>query len=398
MGEKASVASQWAPYGALVIAQLSGAGQVTLARYLMQYFVPEVFVALRATISAIVLCALAAATEWRYPEKKPTRAVLVQHWRRLLFMGVAGIALLQLLAGLGFKTAPVIILSITGQMVPIFTFLFAYFLGLEEPSIAKIIGMTLGVSGGAVMVDAGKLAGETAVDAGSSPYFGTLCYVFNAVFFSLYLVLQEPLLTVLAPLTLAFISMSIGAVTLSLLALAFVSEQTAVPLFAIPLVGASTSAVTTALSVTLMPLFVGLLSTIFLHEGFGLHDILGALLIISGAMLVIWARTREVAKRKARILDLEEVAIVGVDRGGGVKTEGVGLKAKAGLLLGLGSRAGYASLQVDSNSGEEDVADIYGLADDEEGDQASVVAATCEERESFSDSGLPRAHVERTHL
>ena len=245
---------------------------------------------LRISIAGLVLLAYALATR--------EDLQLAKWWKQYLFIGLLNSALPFALIAFAMKTLPVSYGAILNTMSPFFAALFAARMLGERLTALRVLGMTLGLVGVAVVINLGSIAlnAET-LTAAVACAAATCSYGFIIVYTEKYTkaapslgiavgTLLLPALLV-APAGLMSLPpvMPNGNVVLSLLGLAILCSSIAYLLYyrLIRDVGP-----TRAISVTfLIPVFGTIWGAVFFGETPNAGAVVGGIIVLSGVALVL---------------------------------------------------------------------------------------------------------------
>jgi len=130
-----------------------------------------------------------------------------KHIIRLIICAITGVAINQILFIKGLSLTTSIHASLLSLGTPIFITVIAAFLLKEPLTLQKIIGLLIGISGGAVLISM-----KENVSAGSNIAFGDFLVVINAISYAFYFVLVKPLMEEYKLLTILRWLFTIGAI------------------------------------------------------------------------------------------------------------------------------------------------------------------------------------------
>ena len=129
-------------------------------------------------------------------------------WYFLIFLSLLGIVLNTAFFTKGLELTTPAHASLISCMIPVITFILAWFLGREDLNIYKSISLIVALSGALILMEVDNL------DINSNLFIGDIFIFINFVCFGLFLVLSKPLIDRHSPFGLSVIVMSIGAVIL----------------------------------------------------------------------------------------------------------------------------------------------------------------------------------------
>tara|TARA_B100000401_G_scaffold436875_1_gene381211 strand:+ start:795 stop:1688 length:894 start_codon:yes stop_codon:yes gene_type:complete len=173
---------------ALLLANIIYALNYGWAKDVMQggYLEPFAFILLRA-IGATLLFWLVSFFFWEKVDKKDKI--------KLLLCGVFGVAANQLLFFKGLDQTTRINASIIMVASPIIVALLSAIIIKEKPSLYRIVGILLGLTGACLIILQGNSSSEGA------SLLGNVLIILNATSYGLYLVLVKPLMKKYSPIT-----------------------------------------------------------------------------------------------------------------------------------------------------------------------------------------------------
>jgi len=161
----------------------------SLVKYVSPALVkPYAINVLRAGISLILFWLL-----WTMSDIKPH--IKREHWPRFFLCGLTGIAINQtfFIKGLTYTSAihaPLLIL-----LTPLLISIFAFWVLKEKFTVAKAIGIALGIGGAALLI----LSKEQSASA-SNYLLGDMLIVINAISYTIYFIIVKPLMAEYPPL------------------------------------------------------------------------------------------------------------------------------------------------------------------------------------------------------
>ena len=281
-------APSWRIHTALLLAQLSFGGFHVVAKAVLSSLSPMALAGLRIAFATPLLAVLA----WRHDRCLPER----RDWPMLAFLGGLGIFANQVFFITGLQHTTATNAAILIPSMPVFAAAAAALLGIERIGPRRLVGILLSVAGALVMVNPLRFS----TDQGSA--VGNLLILINCLCYSLFLVLQRPLLRRIPWRTLIAASFVFGGAAVlvvslpALLALDYAAVPAAAwwgvvyivllaTVFAYAVntwaVRRSSPALVAAYS-TLQPLVAAALAAAFLGERFGWIEGLGFALIAGG--------------------------------------------------------------------------------------------------------------------
>jgi len=143
---------------------------------------------LRAGISLILFWLL-----WMMSDTKPH--IKRQHWPRFFLCGLTGIAINQTFFIKGLTYTSAIHASLLILLTPLLISIFAFWVLNEKFTIAKAIGIALGIGGAALLI----LSKEQSASA-TNYLLGDVLIVINAISYTIYFIIVKPLMAEYPPL------------------------------------------------------------------------------------------------------------------------------------------------------------------------------------------------------
>jgi drug/metabolite transporter (DMT)-like permease len=143
---------------------------------------------LRAGISLILFWLL-----WTMGDVKPH--IKREHWPRFFLCGLTGIAINQTFFIKGLTYTSAIHASLLILLTPLLISIFAFWVLKEKFTIAKAIGIALGIGGATLLI----LSKEQSASA-TNYLLGDLLIVINAVSYTIYFIIVKPLMAEYPPL------------------------------------------------------------------------------------------------------------------------------------------------------------------------------------------------------
>ncbi|MBN1355039.1 DMT family transporter [bacterium] len=284
--------SRWMVHGALIFIQFAFGAFHVMAKYVLGNMHPLAIAGSRVVVATPLLLVIASAVD----RKMPT----LRDMPRLALLGFLGVFTNQVLFIIGLQYTTATNAGILMPSIPVFAAAFSILTGIEKVSYRKLTGILVAVVGAVVMLD---IAGFS---FGRSVFFGNALILVNCMSYSLFLVLQKPVLNRLPPLTViawAFLFGGAGVFALSLnelmeMNLAALPIRTLWGLAYVVLIPTvvnyalntwairRTTPSLVAAYVTLQPVAAALLAMLVLGERAGLRELSGFAIIITGLFLV----------------------------------------------------------------------------------------------------------------
>lgn len=161
-----------------------------------EYLGPDGFILFRAGITAILFSIIFLI----FIREKIDR----KDWPRLIFTGILGCGLSQLLFFNGLAYTSAMNVGVLMTSIPIFTVILSYFLLHERITKIKVTGVVIGAIGAIALTTLGK---QPEFDS----LHGDFLIIFNAFIFAGYLVLVKPLMNKYNPITIVTYNFVFGA-------------------------------------------------------------------------------------------------------------------------------------------------------------------------------------------
>ncbi len=174
---------------ALFLVSLIYAATFTIAKEVMPFYVKPMGLIVIRVWGAITLLWITHALFVK--EKISDKKDFVE----LIKCSVFGVAANMLLFFKGLAITTPINGAILMVTTPLFVALFSFFILKEKATIAKILGLTLGVTGALLLLIGPKLSFT------SSTLRGDIYVILNAIIYSYYLIIAKPLLLKYSPIT-----------------------------------------------------------------------------------------------------------------------------------------------------------------------------------------------------
>jgi drug/metabolite transporter (DMT)-like permease len=293
---------------ALVLVQVMFASLAVVGRVVLPVVPPGALVSFRIFGAAGAMLAFNALRGG--PWIRERRALL-----RLALAGLLGITLNQALYLYGLKHTTAVNATILVTTVPVFTLIGSLLLGLERPSLQKLLGIGLAGAGAVYLIGPDRMT----LEPGAA--LGNLLILLGMMCFGAYFLVSKPLLTRYDPVTVSTYVMlfaAVGIVPVAIPSFAGADLHQVTPriwwmvlyLVLFPTIGAyflnmwalrRVTSNTVATFVYLQPVFAALSAPFLLNEPLALRSVIAALVIFSGLGLVLYAdRARQRLTANAR--------------------------------------------------------------------------------------------------
>ena len=187
-------------YGSLLLVQVIFGFHYLTTSIIVEEVDPLEWTAIRILIAGFVMYSLHANRIINYPKGN--------EWYYLIFLSLLGIVLNTAFFTKGLELTTPAHASLISCMIPVITFIFAWFLGREGLNIYKSLSLIVALSGALILMEIDNL------DVNSNLFIGDMFIFVNFICFGLFLVLSKPLIERHSPFGLSVIVMSIGAVIL----------------------------------------------------------------------------------------------------------------------------------------------------------------------------------------
>jgi len=253
----------------------------------------------RVGVSLILFWSLWLMGKGFKADKAVSAGIKKEHFWRFFLCGLTGVAINQMLFIKGLTMTSTIHAALLMLSTPLLITILAFWILKEKVTIAKALGLALGI-GGAVLLVASK------DKAGNASLTGDLLIVINAISYTIYFILVKPLMQVYPPLhvvrwvftfgfvmILPFCLSQFSAVdwntfewshiaSLSFIVICGTFLAYSFNIFGIRHLGAGI----TGSYIYTQPVFAAIIAMLFLNEHFSFEKILAGLLIFSGVYLV----------------------------------------------------------------------------------------------------------------
>ena len=187
-------------YGSLLLVQVIFGFHYLTTSIIVEEVDPFEWTAIRILIAGFVMYSLYGNRIINYPKGN--------EWYYLIFLSLLGIVLNTAFFTKGLELTTPAHASLISCMIPVITFIFAWFLGREGLNMYKSLSLVVALSGALILMEIDNL------DVNSNLFIGDMFIFVNFICFGLFLVLSKPLIERHSPFGLSVIVMSIGAVIL----------------------------------------------------------------------------------------------------------------------------------------------------------------------------------------
>lgn len=187
-------------YGSLLLVQVIFGFHYLTTSIIVEEVDPFEWTAIRILIAGLIMYSLYSRRITNFPKGN--------EWYFLIFLSLLGIVLNTAFFTKGLELTTPAHASLISCMIPVITFIFAWFLGREGLNIYKSLSLIVALSGALILMEIDNL------DVNSNLFIGDMFIFVNFICFGLFLVLSKPLIERHSPFGLSVIVMSIGAVIL----------------------------------------------------------------------------------------------------------------------------------------------------------------------------------------
>ena len=187
-------------YGSLLLVQVIFGFHYLTTSIIVEEVDPFEWTAIRILIAGLIMYSLYSRRITNFPRGN--------EWYFLIFLSLLGIVLNTAFFTKGLELTTPAHASLISCMIPVITFIFAWFLGREGLNIYKSLSLIVALSGALILMEIDNL------DVNSNLFIGDIFIFVNFICFGLFLVLSKPLIERHSPFGLSVIVMSIGAVIL----------------------------------------------------------------------------------------------------------------------------------------------------------------------------------------
>jgi drug/metabolite transporter (DMT)-like permease len=279
--------------------QFTFAGFHVFGKYVIGHIPPLALASTRVLVATPLLFLMAWLVDRTLPRLKDLPI--------LALLGLLGVTLNQILFIVGLNYTTATNAAIFMPSIPVFAAGAAVLLGVERMSPLRLVGVLFAVGGALTMLDFAD------ADFSKGPFFGNLLILTNCFCYSLFLVLQRPILKRLPPLTVIAWAFGFGAIgvlavggpTLMKTQFSDLPNTAWIGLAYIVLIPTTLNyALATwairhstpslvATYTTLQPVGTAILAALFLAETFGVRQVAGFVLIMIGLYIVSLVRSKE---------------------------------------------------------------------------------------------------------
>jgi len=187
-------------YGSLLLVQVIFGFHYLTTSIIVEEVDPFEWTGIRILFAGLIMYSLYS--------KKITNFPKGNEWYFLILLSLLGIVLNTAFFTKGLELTTPAHASLISCMIPVITFILAWFLGREGLNIYKSISLIVALSGVLILMEIDNL------DTSSDLFIGDIFIFINFICFGLFLVLSKPLIEKHSPFGLSVIVMSIGAVIL----------------------------------------------------------------------------------------------------------------------------------------------------------------------------------------
>jgi len=287
--------SPFAAYGMLTTVMLLWGSNVVIGRYIAGDWSPFALSVWRWGLALVLLLPFTLLPAWRH------RAVIRQHWKLLLILGILGVGLFNTMLYVALNYTTAINVALINSTTPIAILLLSRLLIGARMTPRVIAGVILGLIGAALIITRGNPLSVLSLGFN----IGDLIQAVAVIFWALYSVLLQRHPVKLPPLTLQLALVVVGMPVVTLMYLLMPTIGTAMPrhgwdwalLFYLAVAVSLGSTLLWYLSVKsvgarvagffnyLTPPIVAVLSMIFLDEHLRPFHAVGFVLILGGILL-----------------------------------------------------------------------------------------------------------------
>lgn len=187
-------------YGSLLLVQVIFGFHYLTTSIIVEEVDPFEWTGIRILFAGLIMYSLYHKRITNFPKGN--------EWYFLIFLSLLGIVLNTAFFTKGLELTTPAHASLISCMIPVITFIFAWFLGREGLNIYKSISLIVALCGALILMEIDNL------DVSSNLFIGDIFIFINFICFGLFLVLSKPLIEKHSPFGLSVIVMSIGAVIL----------------------------------------------------------------------------------------------------------------------------------------------------------------------------------------
>ena len=284
----------WQPYALLALAPLCWAGNVVVARGIVDAYPPIALAFWRWSLAALVLLPFTwkkAAQEWR---------TVLTHWKVMVLLSITGISIFNTLLYASVQTTTAINAALIQTVMPAVIIIFSRLIFKEKLRTVQALGVTVSMAGALVVIMRGELSNvlQLAFVRGD-------LLMFTAIFFYAYYSVCLRKRPVMHPISFLFYLMVIGSLgllplylweclnnsspgldtTVAFSILYFALFPSLVAYFCwnkgVALIGPNRA----GLFINLIPIFASFMAVVWLQETLEWFHLGGLLLVITGMAL-----------------------------------------------------------------------------------------------------------------
>jgi len=284
----------WLPYALLTIAPLCWAGNVVVARGIVDTFPPVSLAFWRWSVAALILLPFA-----RHPAIHDWETAL-SHWKILVLLSITGISVFNTLLYMSVQTTTAINAALIQTVMPAVIIVFSHMIFKEKIRLVQTVGVVVSMTGALVVIMRGQLSNMLQL----AFVQGDLLMFLAIFFYALYSVFLKKR-PAMHPLSFLFYIMAMGSLGLlpiylwecignspSGLEAAFVFSILYFALFpsliayfcwnkGVELIGANRA----GLFINLIPIFASFMAVLWLQESLEWFHFMGLLLVVIGMAL-----------------------------------------------------------------------------------------------------------------
>lgn len=284
----------WRPYALLTLAPLCWAGNVVIARGIVDTFPPVSLAFWRWTLAAAVLLPFA----WK--KAIQDRKIVLDHWKIVLLLSITGISVFNTLLYMSVQTTTAINAALIQTIMPAVIIIFSRMIFKEKINLLQASGVTLSMAGALVVVMRGQVSNVLQL----AFVQGDLLMFLAIFFYALYSVFLKKRPS-MHPVSFLFYLMALGSLGLLPLYLWESIEKTSLWLDAafvfsilyfalfpslvayfcwnrgVELIGANRA----GLFINLIPVFASFMAVVWLNESLEWFHLCGLLLVVAGMAL-----------------------------------------------------------------------------------------------------------------
>ena len=187
-------------YGSLLLVQVIFGFHYLTTSIIVEEVDPFEWTGIRILFAGLIMYSLYNKRITNFPKGN--------EWYFLIFLSLLGIVLNTAFFTKGLELTTPAHASLISCMIPVITFIFAWFLGREGLNIYKSLSLIVALSGALILMEIDNL------DVSSNLFVGDVFIFINFICFGSFLVLSKPLIEKHSPFGLSVIVMSIGSVIL----------------------------------------------------------------------------------------------------------------------------------------------------------------------------------------